>query len=123
MGMQFDTPLPRNWVFPAGNTSASAYHRFPIVGAKTPAMETDTTELQLEHSEDPPDVADADATFVPVNEAGVQVTIKATTAAGREQLDPAMKLELKRTRVKAVDSGGTGVTQVAQVVTPVCMPL
>ena len=118
-----DFPLSRTWVFSAGNTSASAYHRFPIVAVEAPAMETNTVELQLQHSEDPPEVADADATWVVVNEEGTQVVIKATTTAGREQIEVALKLELRRTRVKAVDSGGTGVTQVAQVVAPICMPL
>ena len=121
--MGHSLPLIRKWVFSGTDTSASAYHRFAIVAVETPAMEATTVELQLQKSNDPPEVADADATWLPVNEAGEQVTIKATTAVGDEQLDPAMKLEMKRTRVKAVDSGGTGVNQVAQIVKPVCMPL
>jgi len=112
-------PLSRLWTFGTTSYSSSAWSIFPLTGYDAPAMEATTTALYLQKSDDPSTTADADATWVAVEDSdGDQVSLPVSTSAQSVQIDPGLKIDLRRVRVQAVDSGGSGVNQNGQVVTP-----
>ena len=114
-----NTPLSRLWTFGTTSYSSSAWSIHPLTGYDAPAMEATTEALYLQKSDDPSTTADADATWVAVKDSnGNQVSLPVSTSAQSVQIDPGLKIDLRRTRVQAVDSGGSGVSQSSQVITP-----
>lgn len=113
-------PPSRLWTFGATSYSSSAWSHEPLTGYDAPAMEATTTQLYLQKSDDPITTLDADATWVPVvDSAGAQVSLPVSASAAQSpQLDPGLKINLVRTRVRAMTAGGAGVNQSNQVVTP-----
>lgn len=114
------------WTFPlaaaAKNYTNSIYlGSLAIVTMRIPAMVATTTHLQLQTSEDPMSVSDADATWDPVLrdvDASV-IEVPCSSASVRNiKLNPTLFTALGRVRLVAVDIGDVAVNQNGQVVKP-----
>lgn len=113
------------WTFlPAEGTSSVSSSvqlaHLAVLTMRIPAMETGTTHLQLQTSEDPMSVPDAAATWDPVvrDIDATVVEVPCSDAAVRVvKLNPTLFTGLGRVRLVAVDSGDVGVEQDGQVVT------
>lgn len=110
------------WTFAASQYSSSVnLAQNDPVGLRVPVMEAGTVGLRIQKTADGMDVADPDATWDP---AMVDIYDNIIELPASESVvktitfNPGAFLSLGRCRLQAVDAAGSGVAQVAQVVTP-----